>query len=914
MQSSLVRGLNFLLTLLLVLSATALLGSCGDSMSSSRQDPPSQIKISTASLPNGQSGTAYSSTLAATGGVLPYTWSLTAGSLPAGLTLNASTGAITGTPSAAVASTPLTFNVVDSSRPALTQTATFTLTISPASLVISTSSLPNGQTGVAYSATLAATGGVSPYTWSLTSGSLPAGLTLNASTGAVTGTPSAPIATTPLIFKVTDSSSPALTQTATFTLTISAASLVISTSSLPNGQTGVAYSATLAATGGVSPYTWSLTSGSLPAGLTLNASTGAITGTPSASVASTALTFKVTDSSSPALTQTANLTLTISATPTVASVTVNPTSVLGGNSSQGTVTLSGPALSGGATVTLTSSDTAAAQVPASVVVPAAASSATFTITTSSVSSSTSSVISASYNSSTQTATLTVTPVASSTAVLTYHNDNLGTGQNVHETILTTANVNASTFGKLFSLPVDGPIFAQPLYMSGVTVGTQVHNLVFVATEHNSVYAWDADTASSTPVWTVSFINPAAGITAIPCAEAASGQGNCSTITPEFGITSTPVIDSSTGTLYVVASTKEVSGGTTSYVYRLHALSVTTGQEKFGGPVVLQATSGSVTFVPIQHLQRPGLLLVNGVVYIGFGSHGDISPWYGWLLGYNASTLKQVLAFNASPNAGDSGIWQSGAGPVSDATGNIYLNTGNGGFDANTGGIDYGDSIVKLNSSGTVLDYFTPYNQATLDATDGDLGSSGLVLLPDQPGTYAHVLVSASKQGVIYSVNRDGMGKYNPTSNQNIQSLAGLSTSGLFGSPAYWNGNVYFAAWNDYLRAFQVSNGTLALTSHSSVTLAFPGATPSVSSNGTSNGVVWIIQENVPNDTEITNPPTAVLRAYDATNLANELYDSTQAAGSRDAAGGAVKFAVPTVANGKVYVGNSNQITVYGLLP
>jgi hypothetical protein len=274
----------------------------------------------------------------------------------------------------------------------------------------------------------------------------------------------------------------------------------------------------------------------------------------------------------------------------------------------------------------------------------------------------------------------------------------------------------------------------------------------------------------------------------------------------------------------------------------------------------------------------------------------------------------VLAFNASPNAGDSGIWQSGAGPAADGSGNIYFNTGNGGFDANTGGIDYGDSIVKLNSSGTVLDYFTPYNQATLAATDGDLGSSGLVLLPDQAGTYAHVLVSASKQGVIYSVNRDGMGKYNAASNQNIQSLAGLSTSGLFGSPAYWNGNVYFAAWNDYLRVFQVSNGTVALTSHSSVTLAFPGATPSVSSNGASNGIVWIIQADVPNDTVITNPPTAVLRAYDATNLATELYDSTQATGSRDAAGGAVKFAVPTIANGKVYVGNSNQLTVYGLLP
>jgi hypothetical protein len=451
-------------------------------------------------------------------------------------------------------------------------------------------------------------------------------------------------------------------------------------------------------------------------------------------------------------------------------------------------------------------------------------------------------------------------------------------------------------------------------MPGVSVGTQLHNLVFVATEHNSVYAWDADGASSTPVWSVSFVNPAAGVTAIPCGEAASGLGDCTTITPEFGITSTPVIDSSTGTLYVVASTKEVSGGTPSYVYRLHALSVTTGQEKFGGPVVIRATSGSATFSPIQLLQRPALLLLNGVVYIGFGSHGDSSPWYGWLLGYNASNLQQAMVFNTAPNSGQAAIWQSGCGPAADASGNIYFATGNGAFDANTGGVDYGDSIVKLNSSAKVLDYFTPYNQATLEATDSDVGSSGLVLLPDQTGTYAHVLVGAGKQGVIYSVNRDGMGKYNSSANQNIQSLAGLSTSGLFGSPAYWNGNVYFAAWNDYLRAFQVSNGTVALTSHSSVTLAFPGATPSVSSNGTSNGIVWIIQENVLNDTVITNPPTAVLRAYDATNLANELYDSTQAAGSRDAAGLALKFAVPTVANGKVYVGNSNQLTVYGLLP
>src|SRR5579863_836024 len=244
---------------------------------------------------------------------------------------------------------------------------------------------------------------------------------------------------------------------------------------------------------------------------------------------------------------------------------------------------------------------------------------------------------------------------------TYHNDNLRTGQNVNETVLTPSNVNSTQFGKLFSLPVDGQLFAQPLYVPSLTIGSQVHNVLFLATQHDSVYAWDADTASTTPLWQTSFINPAAGVTTVPCGEAASGD--CSTIYPEFGITSTPVIDSSTGTLYVVAITKEVSGTTTNYVYRLHALNITTGAEKFGGPVVLQASasssSGTATFVPKQHLQRPGLLLANGVVYIGFGSHGDTGPWYGWLLGYKASTLQQVLVFNTAPDAEEGAIWQAG---------------------------------------------------------------------------------------------------------------------------------------------------------------------------------------------------------------------------------------------------------------
>jgi hypothetical protein len=503
---------------------------------------------------------------------------------------------------------------------------------------------------------------------------------------------------------------------------------------------------------------------------------------------------------------------------------------------------------------------------------------------------------------------------------TYHNDNLRTGQNVNETVLTPSNVNSTQFGKLFSLHVDGQLFAQPLYVPSLTIGSQVHNVLFLATQHDSVYAWDADTASATPLWQTSFINPAVGVTTVPCGEAASGD--CSTVYPEFGITSTPVIDSSTGTLYVVAITKEVSGTTTNYVYRLHALNITTGAEKFGGPVVLQASasssSGTVTFVPKQHLQRPGLLLANGVVYIGFGSHGDMDPWYGWLLGYSASTLQQIIAQNTAPNGGGGAIWQSGCAPAADASGNIYFVTGNGAFTANTGGVDYGDTILKMSSSGSVVDYFTPADQSTLDSLDDDLGSGGHVLLPDQTGTFPHLLIAAGKQGVIYVLNRDNMGKYNGNSDTSLQSLTALSagpgSGGLFGSPAFWNNYIYFVAWNDFLKAFQLNNFTLSLSSNSLTKLAFPGATPTVSANGNSNGIVWIIQANVANDTVLTTVPNAVLRAFNATNVSVELYNSSQAANGRDTAGGAVKFAVPIVANGKVYVGNNNQVTVYGLLP
>jgi hypothetical protein len=859
------------------------------------------LQITTSSLPAGTVGASYSATLTASGGTTPYTWALTGGALPAGLSLNASTGAISGTPTTAASGTELTFKVSDSASPAGSATATLSLTVSAAStLQVTTTSLPDGAVGTAYTVTLGASGGKTPYTWALTSGTLPAGLSLNATSGVISGTPTAAANATPLAFKVTDSESPAVSKTVTLSLTI-ASTFKITTTSLPNGTVGSPYSTTLAATGGTTPYTWTITSGTLPAGLSLNASTGVISGTPTAAANATSLAFKVTDSASPAGAATATLALTISSASSVTvSVTPGVATVNFSKKQQFTATVTGTSntsvnwfvdnVAGGSPTVGTISSSGLYSPAASV--------GSHTVT----------AVSAANSNATGSATIYI---SNSGAVATYHNNNMRTGLNAAETALTASNVNPAQFGKLFSLPVDGQIFGQPLYVPSVSTGSAVHNVLVVATQHDSVYAWDADTASTTPLWKTSFINPSAGVTTVPCAEAAGGD--CVTIYPEFGITSTPVIDVAGGTVYVVAETKEVSGSTTNYIYRLHALSLATGAEKFGGPVILQASAAGATFTAKQLLQRPGLLLANGVVYIAFGSHGDASPYYGWLLGYSASTLQQVMVFNASPDGG-AAIWQSGCAPAADASGNIYFVTGNGPFNANSGGSDYGDSVVKLKPNGTVADYFTPADQGTLNSVDLDLGSGGHVLLPDQSGAHPHLMITAGKEGVIYLLNRDNMGKYNGVSDTSLQSLPGLAQ--LFGSPAVWNNLIYFSAWNDFLKVFQldVDTDTLSLSSNSMTKLAFPGATPSVSANGSNDGIVWIIQADVQNDTVLTSVPNAILHAYDATNAAVELYNSSQAANGRDTAGGAVKFAVPTIADGKVFVGNQNQVTVYGLLP
>jgi len=512
------------------------------------------------------------------------------------------------------------------------------------------------------------------------------------------------------------------------------------------------------------------------------------------------------------------------------------------------------------------------------------------------------------------------------------------GQNPNETLLNPANVNPTAFGKLFSYPVDGHVYAQPLYVPNVDIpGQGRHNVVFVATEHNSVYAFDADNSGAGPLWAVSFIDPARGVTPVPPEDVGSDD-----LVPEIGITGTPVIDEQTGTLYVVAKTKEVSADGVHYVHRLHALDITTGTEKFQGPAVIGDTvfaSGNYTYVSgpsvdgtgdgsingrlffnaLRQHQRPGLLLVKGVVYIGFGSHGDVSPYHGWVIGYAAADLARApVLFNATPNGGLGGIWMSGAGPAADTAGNIYVISGNGTFDTAAPRTNYGDSFIKLNpASGlSVADFFTPFNESFLEAQDFDLGSGGAIVLPDSAGSVAHphLLIGGDKQGILYVIDRDNMTGFNAGGDQVVQEVTVIGgsciTCGIFSTPAFWEGKLYVVAIGDVLKQYTLANASLTPALQAGDVFGYPGATPAISSNGAANGIVWVVNtSNNGTGTGGGNGP-AILFAYDATNL-NKLFNSpTSGAG---AAGNAVKFTVPTVANGKVYVGTQTELSVFGLL-
>jgi legume-like lectin family protein/chitobiase/beta-hexosaminidase-like protein len=509
-------------------------------------------------------------------------------------------------------------------------------------------------------------------------------------------------------------------------------------------------------------------------------------------------------------------------------------------------------------------------------------------------------------------------------VTTYHNDNARTGQNTQETLLTPANVNTSQFGKLFTVSVDGYVYAQPLYVANLTIAGGMHNVLYVATEHDSVYAIDAD--SGAVYWQQSFVQPAAGITTVP-----NGDVACSDLVPEIGITSTPVIDLGSKTIYVLAKTKE--NGT--YVQRLHALDLVTHAEKFGGPVAIQATvsgtgdgssGGQVTFDPLRQHNRPGLLLESGHIVIAWASHCDNGPYHGWVMSYSASTLAQEAVINLSPNGGQAGVWMSGDGLAADASGNLFFATGNGTYD----GEDFGDSILKLGppagGSFSVLDWFTPYNQSSLNGGDTDLGSGGLLLFPDLPAgsAHQHLLVQMGKEGKMYLIDRDNMGKFCSTctssDTQIVQEIPG-ATAGIWGTPAYWNGSVYWAGAGDSggsepLKAFSFNANNSGLISTSPVSqtskaFSFSVPSPSISASGNTNGILWGLDNSASTSTCSGGSNCQVLYAYDATNLENMLYNSSQAANNRDVPGGAVKFTTPTIANGKVYVGSQFAVSAYG---
>ena len=488
-------------------------------------------------------------------------------------------------------------------------------------------------------------------------------------------------------------------------------------------------------------------------------------------------------------------------------------------------------------------------------------------------------------------------------VTTSQYDNARTGANLNETSLTPQNVNAASFGKLFSLTVDGDVYAQPLYLAGVEIpGKGKHNVVYIATEHDSVFAFDADGKPATPLWQTSFLT--SDVRPVPAMAV-----QCPFIRPEIGITPTPVIDRESGTLYVLARTKEGS----RYVQRLHALAITTGAEKFGSPVEIKASVGRVDFDPLRELPRASLLLSNGQVYLTWASSCDVGPYHGWVMAYDAHTLAQTAAWNTSPDAEESGIWQGDTGPAADKDGNVFLATGNGKFDADSGGRDYGDSVLKLalaKGSLQVRDFFTPFNQKALNADDLDIGSGGPLLLPDQPGPHPHLLMVGGKQGVLYLIDRDHMGKYYAADDSRAVQVVRVGT-GIYSAPAYWNHHVYIFAADDVLKDFVVEDGRLSASPVAKGNTRFidPGATPSISANGTRNGIVWVLRSKGWRSADTS----AVLYAYEAANVAHELYSSEQNS-ARDRAGLCLRFNIPTVANGRVYAGAKREVDVYGLLP
>ncbi len=499
-------------------------------------------------------------------------------------------------------------------------------------------------------------------------------------------------------------------------------------------------------------------------------------------------------------------------------------------------------------------------------------------------------------------------------VTTSQYDNARTGATLHEKILNPRNVNAGQFGKLGAFKVDGAVYAQPLYLPGVEVpGKGTHDVIYIATEHDSVFAFDANRPGDPPLWKVSFLDKARGVQTL-----SEDMVDCPFIRPEVGITSTPVVDLQTGTLYVLARTMiPHKVGNDEYFQHLHALAITTGVEKFGGPKLVTAsvpgrgagrTNREVAFDPLRENPRAALTLANKNVYLAWASSCDVDPYHGWVMAYDSQTLAQKAVLNVNPDGSEAGIWLSDTGPAVDSEGNLYVPTGNGTFDATSGGRDYGDSVLKLDGSSLAIrDYFTPFNQADILAGDADVGSSGPTLLPDQPGPHRHLLLQPTKDSTIYVIDRDNMGKFHRDRDDLVQ-IIHLSGAAL-GAMAYWNGRVFFATSGDYLRSYAVKNGHLVPTESSTTKFVTSGATPSISTDGNKDAIVWAISTKTWNGPD--NRP-AVLYAFDASKLGEPIYTSEQNA-ARDRAANATRFVIPIVVNGRVYFATRGEVEVYGLL-
>ena len=891
------------------------------------------VTVAITGLPAGV--TAQPSSLTLTPGTAQSVTITAAASAAAGsatLTLTATSGALshTVTLAATISSTP---------------TQDYTLTVSPTTLSLTAGATgsavsvkANAVNGFASKVTLAITGLPSGVT------AQPSSLTLTPGTAqsvTITATSSAAAGSATLTFTGTSGT---LVHTATVAATISAAStpdysLTVSptTLSLTAGATGSAVSVQANAVNGfASKVTLAITglpSGvtAQPSSLTLTAGTAqsvTITATSSAAAGSATLTFTGTSGQ---LTHQATVALTISvpATPDY-TLTLSPTSLTlttGAAGSSVSVKANGTdGFSSTVKVTLAGLPTGVTANPSSLTLtPGTAQNTTLTASSSAATASSTITFTGTSGSLTHSASLdlTVQPTQTTTTapdVTTYHYDVARDGLNSQESILTPANVNSSGFGKIGFDTVDGKVDAQPLYLANVSIGGQLHNVLYIATEHGSLYAWDAD--SGKQLWKTSVIQSG---------ETPSDSHNCSQITAEIGITSTPVIDrkqGSHGTIFAVGMSRDANGG---YHQRLHAFDVTTGAEISGSPTEITASypgtgdnsqNGNVIFDPSQYAERAALLLSNGNIYTAWTSHCDAGSYTGWIIAYSETTLKQSQLINLTPNGSQGAIWMAGDGLAADSSGDIYLLDANGTFDTNLNGQgfpasgDYGNAMLRLTTNGklAVADYFETYDTVSESYADTDLGSGGSILLPDlkdAAGTVHRLIVGAGKDQNIYLADRTNLGKYNPSTSaidSNIyQIVTGALAGHVFSTPAYFNGVLYYAGSGDALKALPLTNAKLATSpsSHSAATFAFPGATPAVSASGSQNGIVWAVESNV--------GAPGVLHAYDPANLGHEYYNSNQASSGRDSFGSGNKFIAPLIVNGKVYIGTQTGVAIFGLL-